>query len=474
VGMRRVSLLREKTKIIILCCIYLFILVVQVMFFRPYLWFDTAYSVLYAKQPVSEIVKVNDVHPPLYYLVLHSWIWLFGDNVQVMSLLSVVFGFFSFILLYKIWMHLFKDKSFVWFAAFFMLATTPLYYFGEQRMYVMALFFCLVSFYSLLNFSQKKYKFMFVVSTALLPYIHYFTAFFVMFELSYCLMEKEWRTIKYWIISFVLMTPIFLYFFNQLARIQTLGFQKSSFTSVLSTYYYAWFYSWGGSVALLNTILGIIFITMMFFLIVQYIDVIVDKKEKRLSLLMLAWFILPTVILMIINSFVMNLYHHRFFFFVAWFFIFLSARAIYILKDRTWTKVIVVFLVAFMTLNFVQYELETERDIGEVIAFFNEQNCSGAVSIVHETQASALIHIYYNEQHGCYKNYLYTDLSQKQLNGIGVNAIPDGRILRTQGDLESLGSFYMLSVRHRPEDPNLNFLSLLNSSGAEITLVTHV
>lgn len=61
------------------------------------LWFDEAVSVFWARQPLGETLRVGllldkDKHPPLFYLVLHGWIALFGDGPVSVRLPSVLLG----------------------------------------------------------------------------------------------------------------------------------------------------------------------------------------------------------------------------------------------------------------------------------------------------------------------------------------------------------------------------------------------
>lgn len=61
------------------------------------LWFDETMSVFWARQPAGEILDVGlhlvrDKHPPVYYLLLHLWMHLFGDGEIAMRSLSVVLG----------------------------------------------------------------------------------------------------------------------------------------------------------------------------------------------------------------------------------------------------------------------------------------------------------------------------------------------------------------------------------------------
>ncbi len=58
------------------------------------LWLDEALTVNIAKLPLSDLHEAlkRDGAPPLYYLLLHAWIKIFGDGPDAVRLLSGVFG----------------------------------------------------------------------------------------------------------------------------------------------------------------------------------------------------------------------------------------------------------------------------------------------------------------------------------------------------------------------------------------------
>ena len=60
--------------------------------FHANIWFDESYSVAIAKHSFSEIWTItgNDVHPPLYYWMLHIIWMIFGNQVMVFRLFSVL------------------------------------------------------------------------------------------------------------------------------------------------------------------------------------------------------------------------------------------------------------------------------------------------------------------------------------------------------------------------------------------------
>jgi mannosyltransferase len=54
-------------------------------------WFDEAYSIFLAKQPVAELIRLTSIdgHPPLYYLLLKGWAAMFGfGELALRSLVS--------------------------------------------------------------------------------------------------------------------------------------------------------------------------------------------------------------------------------------------------------------------------------------------------------------------------------------------------------------------------------------------------
>jgi mannosyltransferase len=58
-------------------------------------WFDEAYSIFLAKQPVAELIRLTSIdgHPPLYYLLLKGWAAMFGfGELALRSLNAIMMG----------------------------------------------------------------------------------------------------------------------------------------------------------------------------------------------------------------------------------------------------------------------------------------------------------------------------------------------------------------------------------------------
>ena len=104
--------------------------------FQP-LWWDEGYSLYFATQPLADMLAqtAQDIHPPLYYALLHGWIGLFGASPVAVRLLSVTIGVLTVPLAYAV--GRFLGGSRVGLLGALLLAVNPLHIFYSQevRMY---------------------------------------------------------------------------------------------------------------------------------------------------------------------------------------------------------------------------------------------------------------------------------------------------------------------------------------------------
>jgi 4-amino-4-deoxy-L-arabinose transferase-like glycosyltransferase len=114
------------------------------------LWWDEGYSVYFATEPVGRMfwLTAHDIHPPLYYLLLHGWYTLWGDTGPVSArLLSVAIGASTVALLVWSARRHFPGRPHIALGAALLLALSPmhLFYSQEVRMYGLALLLLLVA-----------------------------------------------------------------------------------------------------------------------------------------------------------------------------------------------------------------------------------------------------------------------------------------------------------------------------------------
>lgn len=119
------------------------------------LWYDEIYSIDIAKNSIREIIKnyiKEDVNPPLYLIILHYWMNLFGESETALRSLSAVS-----VSLASAVFFLFANRFFNWQTAIFSVllffTSNEIYYYSEEgRTYGLIILFCTLSLYAFMSF----------------------------------------------------------------------------------------------------------------------------------------------------------------------------------------------------------------------------------------------------------------------------------------------------------------------------------
>jgi uncharacterized membrane protein len=120
------------------------------------LWRDEAFSILIAERPLSQMIGTLNFEPPIYYILLHFWVRLFGTSEIAARSLSL-FGFVLATVVVIFWAEkIFQKHWLSWVTPIlFFLNPMMLYYAFEIRAYGWLMFFSTLSLYA---YSTKKYK----------------------------------------------------------------------------------------------------------------------------------------------------------------------------------------------------------------------------------------------------------------------------------------------------------------------------
>lgn len=161
-------------------------------------WIDEAYSIHLSQVSIQDIFSgcINDQHPPLYYIILKIWL---GNSIDVFKarLLSVLIGSINIVQVMFILQgsKIFNMKTTLITGLLVSVSPMHIWYSQEARMYILLLFFILLSiqtFVQLLRFIEKDIQrpqnflwFLFVIFNILSLYTHYFSVFIILFELIF-------------------------------------------------------------------------------------------------------------------------------------------------------------------------------------------------------------------------------------------------------------------------------------------------
>jgi mannosyltransferase len=159
---------------------------------RQSLWFDEGLSVIFAAKPLPQLIHTlvyEDLHPPLYYLILHLWIILAGNSEWAVRMPSALAAILLVPLAFAIVRQVCGEgrrMNLAWaaigLAAAGLVGTSPFiaYYAQETRMYSIAAALSLATTWAFLKASRARSTWHWCLFGCLLAaslYTQYFAVF---------------------------------------------------------------------------------------------------------------------------------------------------------------------------------------------------------------------------------------------------------------------------------------------------------
>jgi len=286
------------------------------------LWLDEAISVGIAKNSLGQVLSLSldDFNPPLYRLLLHCWMWFFGDSELSVRTPSVIFGVSSVAVLYKLGAMLFNKWTGLMSALFLTLSAYQINYSQEARAYSMMVLLTLISFYFFIRlFAGKDYKVLigYVLSTTALLYSHYYGLFFVVAQALFVLgvyslkrYRRKTPLFRTWALAggavAALYIPGFLYLAYYLAHPQRytwipkpdLGATYSSFVK----------YTGAPGVASSPNLFSL----LIFFAGISIIMLATSRTERAKLYLVSLWLVVPTLLPFVLSQISTPIYFYRY------------------------------------------------------------------------------------------------------------------------------------------------------------------
>ncbi len=150
--------LQNRWWVILFAAGVVFALLAFILSIGQSVWFDEGYSILLAKQPVSELLALTavDAHPPFYYLVLKAWSGLFGFGEPALRIMSIIFATSAALVSLALTKKLFGVKVALISIPFMLAAPFVLRYAYEIRMYALVALIGVVATYVLIKAREDK------------------------------------------------------------------------------------------------------------------------------------------------------------------------------------------------------------------------------------------------------------------------------------------------------------------------------
>lgn len=122
------------------------------------LWYDECFSIDLGNDTIEEIIHYslyNDTNPPLYLIIVHYWIDIFGNSELSLRSISAISGSLALAVFFLFSLRFFNWQTAV-FAILFFISSNELYcYSQEGRTYGLILLFCTLSNYMFMSLIKK-------------------------------------------------------------------------------------------------------------------------------------------------------------------------------------------------------------------------------------------------------------------------------------------------------------------------------
>ncbi|PSR11903.1 MAG: hypothetical protein DA408_11280 [Bacteroidetes bacterium] len=150
-------------------------------------WLDEATSIETAHLGIKNIIatsQANDVHPPLYYILLHFWLNAFGTSEVVARLFSAIFSIITIPVFYRFTLRLFDHKTALIATSLLTFSPFAIFYAQEARSYslfALCILASFVYFYKCINSTNKHFFPIagFIFWSTLMLFLHIYGLFFL-------------------------------------------------------------------------------------------------------------------------------------------------------------------------------------------------------------------------------------------------------------------------------------------------------
>ncbi|HEY3176643.1 MAG TPA: glycosyltransferase family 39 protein [Candidatus Polarisedimenticolia bacterium] len=164
------------------------------------LWRDEANTIHYAsRETIAETIRwliSSDVHPPLYDILFHGWIALFGESIHALRGLSALFGICSIWLIYRLGRSLCDVRVGLLAATLQSVSLMQLYYSQEARSYAMLSALAIASMDGFVRWLRERSRLTatcYTLATLALIYTHTFGLFIPLVQSVYLLLRLSVR-----------------------------------------------------------------------------------------------------------------------------------------------------------------------------------------------------------------------------------------------------------------------------------------
>ncbi len=329
-----------------------------VLLFSQSIRLDESQSIWISTKSVAAIIVTvsQDVHVPLYELLLHFWMQIFGSSIVAARSLSLLFFIGSVPALYYLANNSSTKSVARLTLVLFALSPFIMWYSSEARMYTLFTFVTIISNIFFLQFIRsqgRRGKFGYLLVTIAGLYSHYFFLLVVAVQGLYIILTRRRLLLPFiliMILAFLSFAPWIIYMIAQgfAANTQPLIPRPSSF-NILQTFV---MFIFGFQPTIIQTV-----IISLWPILIIFLFLIFTKQGHKLPAYNLDYFFLATfipIIAVFVVSYIKPVFLSRYLIFVTPTLFFLIAWTLLANKNRFTSVMTVIITVVLFALIFYQ------------------------------------------------------------------------------------------------------------------------
>lgn len=359
---------------------------------------DEPFSIYHAQGNISDIIRFLKPtnNPPLFEIILHYWVKVFGISAFSVRFLPMLFGSLAVIYIYKIAVRYFSFRVAFTASLLYVFSTHAIYYAHDCRVYTLFLLLSSISvYYSAKIISGnflKRDMILLCLINAVLVYSHYFgfIIWFVEFVAFLFLTKNRIKEIVFlFFASSVFYIPQILVLVNRFIHSAGEGTWLKEPLGLESIYNMIWLFSNMPVMAVL-CILVMTGTLVRFFFFKK-----VNSASKALKNFIYLCFFLP-FILMFLVSYKIPVYNGRYLFFILpFYYLSISVMVFDLFEKSTVKSILSGILIAGFIFTF-QANPSKKRESKKVVEFVRSEKKPGDIIIICSHEFLTNFAYYYN------------------------------------------------------------------------------
>ncbi len=393
------------------------------------LWLDEGTSLRIARLKAREIIKLeSDANPPLYYLILHFWIKIFGDSEFSLRFPSVIFGSAAIFIVFKL-LSSFDREVALLSSLLTSISTFLVFYSQEARAYSLFLMISTLSYLFLLEALKRgemKFFIFYTLSVVLMLYTHIYSFFIVFSHIVFvllCYANRIKKFLFFFFLSLLFYIPRAIVVLNQAKKIVSQGFwlPKPGLIDIGKTLIqfsgatYPMPRDEAGNVILKSFIIEYSSSAILLFIFGVLIFVLhwnfkrVNPERRKFIFMLWIWFLSPIVLPFILSQFLTSFYFTRYAIPSSVAFYMLASMGMEFIHKK-FKNVVLLLILLLSAINLGWYYAKTNKEQWREAVKFVEEKAQQNDLVV----ASKYVFYYYFKR-GDVKTFAFQDVSGEEM-----------------------------------------------------------